>query len=88
MDGVPMIWRNSLKRLPTIDTITMRIEQRTKKVQSQKSIFLLQFSTKFIERQEHIGPRIIPIQEKVVKKVRILPFLFHKYFCTFGFLSL
>lgn len=34
-----MIWRNSLKRLPTIDTITMRIEQRTKKVQSQKSIF-------------------------------------------------
>lgn len=39
-----MIWRNSLKRLPTIDTITMRIEQRTKKVQSQKSIF---FSSTF-----------------------------------------
>ena len=56
-----MIWRNSLKRLPTIDTITMRIEQRTKRYNLKNLFFLLQFSTKFIERQENIGPKIIPI---------------------------
>ena len=56
-----MIWRNSLKRLPTIDTITMRIEQRTKRYNPKNLFFLLQFSTKFIERQENIGPKIIPI---------------------------
>ena len=64
-----MIWRNSLKRLPTIDTITMRIEQRTKRYNPKNLFFLLQFSTKFIERQENIGPRQVQHKEAYIKYI-------------------
>jgi len=88
MDGVPMIWRNSLKRLPTIDTITMRIEQRTKKVQSQKSIFFFYFSTlhwrRWQTKKEYFAYNCFHFNDRMSQENEsILAFLLKKYLFEF-----
>jgi len=88
MDGVPMIWRNSLKRLPTIDTITMRIEQRTKKVQSQKSIFFFYFSTLHwrwqTKKKEYFAYNCFHFNDRMSQENEsILAFLLKKYLFEF-----